>query len=238
MATTSSREGSRFLPPSSMLLLDIGILGLLVSAGASSGKRQAASGPLQVPGLPDPAQLPPQCGTSCTDLLKSLFLCSDLKCFCVDATIAATAECLQCIVDVGGSLTVNQQIMNQVESSCSQRGFAVTQETLSVAPILSTTPTQASPPITPTITTSLPPTTPTSVSTPPPPPSTTPIASPTSESSDTAQPTDASPTDGVAAVPTLGAGNMLHPWSDPIILYLLPMVSLLSGLVIGTTRFV
>jgi len=217
-----------------MLLFDIGFLGLLVSASATAAKRQVAGPP---PGLPDPSTFPPECGTSCAVIIKTLVTCANLKCYCTSANIAATAECLQCAVDVGGAVATYQKAMNQAEQSCTQNGFAVPAETLSAAPAFTST--QASPPVAPPASTpSVPSPTP-SPPTPTPSPVPVPSPSPSSESSDLTQPTDASTTDGgVASVPSLSLAGKLYSWNISALFYLPMLLSLLSGLVIGTTQII
>jgi len=197
---------------------------------------------VSLPGLPNPAGIPPECGPSCAGVVGPLLTCSTFACFCTDSNIADLASCLQCVVDVGGALPSSQNDLDQIEGTCLKRGFNVPAETLSSPSAFATNPTPSinsgdatstqtvlatSTSVTPTPTPVIPPTTSS--------PSSVPVVTVI------VQPSGANSTvGGVTSVPSLNSAASNHIWKEAGHWQYIPAVacSLLVLIASGATQLV
>jgi len=176
---------------------------LLLLAGISAA---GAVFERQLPGLPDPAVFPPVCGSSCEAVIGPLLTCATFSCFCTAADVNALADCLQCVVDLGGGVTKYQRVLDQAEAACDQRGFSVPADILSPAATLAA-PTSSSLPIFSTESVALSSATSTTslLTT-----STTTTSTSVPVTTITVLPSTTSTDGGVTAVPSLAAGVSKH----------------------------
>jgi len=115
---------------------------ILFAALAAAASSAATSISARTSGLflrqVDPSQYPPQCQSTCSNILDTINACTTVACMCTASNNQALASCVDCILgsdgtDPSSSLVAQaQSILDNFESTCAQGGSPVA--TLQVTP--------------------------------------------------------------------------------------------------------